>query len=125
MSTVFIVLGVFAIVGVLVSLWQSIRFASADTASELSDVTTQERAALLDEKNAVLRAIKDLEFERAVGKLSDEDFARLDAKYRSRAKHLLAALDADLGTWRARAEEVAAAYIEAEEKRESTKGAAT
>ena len=42
----------------------------------------RKRVELLDEKEAVLKSLKDLEFEREVGKLSDEDFKRLDAEFR-------------------------------------------
>jgi hypothetical protein len=58
-----------------------------------------ERAALLDEKNVLLRALKDIENEHALGKLSDEDRARLEADYRARARDVLARLDRDLGSY--------------------------
>lgn len=54
------------------------------------------RMELLDEKDAVLKSLKDLEFERDVGKLSEEDFKRLDAEFRQRAKRILRTLDDDL-----------------------------
>ena len=46
----------------------------------------RKRHELLDEKEAVLKSLKDLEFEREVGKLSDEDFRRLESEFRTRAK---------------------------------------
>jgi hypothetical protein len=45
----------------------------------------------------VLRALKDLEYERSVGKISPEDYAELSAKYRSEAKRLIQSLDEALG----------------------------
>ena len=44
-------------------------------------------------KRAVLRALKDLEYERSVGKISPEDYAELSAKYRAEAKRLMQTLD--------------------------------
>jgi hypothetical protein len=46
-----------------------------------------------EQKRAVLRALKDLEFERGVGKISAEDYAELSAKYRAEAKSLMQSLD--------------------------------
>jgi ribosomal protein L40E len=63
-----------------------------------------ERAALVDEKNALLRGIKDIAFERDVGKLSQEEFDRLDRSYRMRAKEVLRKLDEDIAPYLARAE---------------------
>jgi hypothetical protein len=71
-----------------------------------------ERAALLDEKNALLRAIKDIAFEHEVGKLSDADFQRLDRSYRLRAKDVLRKLDEDLAPFIERAEKLVADTLE-------------
>lgn len=46
-------------------------------------------AALLARKEAVLAAIRDLEFDHKVGKLTEEDFARYDARLRRQAIVLL------------------------------------
>jgi hypothetical protein len=69
-------------------------------------VAVRSRMELLDEKETVLKSLKDLEFEREVGKLSDEDFARLDAEFRKRAKGILRALDDDLKQHREKAHEL-------------------
>jgi hypothetical protein len=50
-----------------------------------------------EEKRAVLRALKDLEYERGVGKISDEDYRELSARYRAEAKRLMQSLDESLG----------------------------
>jgi len=52
------------------------------------------RAALEREKSLVLRSIKDLEFDHAMGKVSDKDFADMGARLRARAAGLLRQLDA-------------------------------
>jgi len=55
------------------------------------------RAALEREKTLVLRSIKDLEFDHAMGKVSDKDFAEMGARLRGRAAGLLRQLDAGSG----------------------------
>jgi len=52
------------------------------------------RAALEREKTLVLRSIKDLEFDHAMGKVSDKDFSEMGARLRGRAAGLLRQLDA-------------------------------
>jgi len=51
------------------------------------------RAALEREKTLVLRSIKDLEFDHAMGKVSDKDFSEMGARLRARAAGLLRQLD--------------------------------
>ena len=55
------------------------------------------RAAIEREKTLVLRSIKDLEFDHAMGKVSEKDFAEMDARLRSRAAGLMRQLDAGTG----------------------------
>ena len=55
------------------------------------------RAALEREKTLVLRSIKDLEFDRAMGKLSEKDFTEMSARLRVRAAGLIRQLDAGAG----------------------------
>jgi hypothetical protein len=55
------------------------------------------RAALERDKVLVLRAIRDLEFDRAMGKVSDKDFAEMNARLRSRAARILKQLDRGSG----------------------------
>jgi hypothetical protein len=52
------------------------------------------RAALEREKMLALRAIKELEFDRAMGKLSEEDFKEMAGRLRTRAAGLIRQLDA-------------------------------
>jgi hypothetical protein len=52
------------------------------------------RVALDREKALVLRSIKELEFDRAMGKVSDRDFAEMSARLRLRAAGLMRQLDA-------------------------------
>jgi hypothetical protein len=55
------------------------------------------RAALEREKLLTLRSIKELEFDKAMGKLSDEDFNEMSGRLRQRAASLIRRLDAGAG----------------------------
>jgi hypothetical protein len=55
------------------------------------------RAALEREKTLVLRSIKELEFDRAMGKVSEKDFTEMSGRLRARAARLLRQLDAGAG----------------------------
>ena len=52
------------------------------------------RAALEREKTLVLRSIKELEFDRGMGKVSEKDFDEMSARLRARAARLMRQLDA-------------------------------
>ena len=52
------------------------------------------RAALEREKTLVLRSIKELEFDRAMKKVSEKDFAEMSGRLRARAARLMRQLDA-------------------------------
>lgn len=52
------------------------------------------RAALEREKMLVLRSIKELEFDRGMGKVSEKDFDEMAARLRARAARLMRQLDA-------------------------------
>jgi hypothetical protein len=73
-------------------------------APEFSDgiamVGAHTRAALEREKTAVLRAIKELEFDRAMGKVSNSDFEELMARLRGRALALLRQLEQEGSPYR-------------------------
>jgi zinc-ribbon domain len=69
--------------------------------SEQDDRTTmvgqRTRAALEREKLLSLRAIKELEFDRAMGKLSESDWQEMSGRLRARAARLMRQLDAGAG----------------------------
>ena len=58
-----------------------------------SEVRGRARAALEREKLLVLRSIKELEFDRAMGKVAEPDFAEMVARLRARAIGLMKQLD--------------------------------
>ena len=55
------------------------------------------RAALEREKHLTLRAIKDLEFDHAMGKLAESDFVEMSGRLRARAARIIRQLDAGAG----------------------------
>lgn len=83
-----------ALSGSIFLLW-----ASLQTAGELDEMDFEEAlsfsapAAEEEQKLAVLRALKDLEYERSLGKITEADYEEAQAEYRARAKLLIAAQD--------------------------------
>ena|SRR5688572_15751100 len=55
------------------------------------------RAVLERDKALVLRSIKELEFDRAMGKVSEKDFLEMSGRLRTRAGRLMRQLDAGSG----------------------------
>jgi hypothetical protein len=55
------------------------------------------RVALEREKTLALRSIKELEFDRAMGRVSDEDWKEMSGRLRTRAARLIRQLDAGTG----------------------------
>ena len=55
------------------------------------------RVALEREKMLALRSIKELEFDRAMGRLSDDDWREMSGRLRARAARLIRQLDAGSG----------------------------
>jgi len=56
---------------------------------------SRSRAAVQREKTLVLRSIKELEFDRAMGKVSDVDFQEMGRRLRARALRLMKQLDVE------------------------------
>lgn len=81
----------------------SLAWASLEKLGGAGDLTLDEALALAaptaaeEQKRAVLRTLKDLEYELSVGKISREDFEQTSAHFRAEAKRLIAEADASLG----------------------------
>ena len=85
-----------AIVGV--AMWRTLApFTGSDERTGPPVVGGRTRAVLEREKALVLRSIKELEFDRAMGKVSEKDFAEMSARLRARATRLMRQLDAGTG----------------------------
>jgi hypothetical protein len=74
------------------------------------------RVALEREKLLTLRSIKELEFDRAMGRLSDEDWNEMSGRLRSRVARLMRQLDAGAG-YRDQIEKDLAKRIEGDARR--------
>lgn len=74
-------------------------WASVTTVGQAEEVSIEEALDLAaptrdeERKIAVLRGIKDLEYERGLGKVSEQDYQQLMRRYRQEAKGLLQRLD--------------------------------
>lgn len=103
------------LLGVIALLWGSIRVLSGDAPlpPELEDLdmSAQGASALGTRKKMLLRALKDLENERAIGKLEDDDYEQISATYRAELKVVLKRIDETLAPHRSKAEEAARAYL--------------
>ena len=80
------------------ALWP---LASPDFAEQIQTVGGRTRAAIEREKTLVLRTIKELEFDRAMSKVSEDDFREMAGRLRSRALTLMQQLDVDRPGYRA------------------------
>jgi hypothetical protein len=103
------------LLGVIAILWGSLRILSGDAIlpPELDelDMRSQGYDALASRKKMLLRALKDLENERAIGKIEQDDYEPIAAQYRADLKGVLTKIDESLAPNRALAEEAVAAYL--------------
>src|SRR4051794_20924700 len=106
LPSAFIVLSIGGLLFAVSFVWASLRsLFGGSTESHVSESTAmRSRHELLDEKEAAIKSLKDLEFEHEVGKLSDDDFQKLQVETRMRAKRILKQLDDDVRTHRPKAE---------------------
>jgi hypothetical protein len=110
-----IVLASGALLGAIALLWTSVRTLSGDAPlpADLEAVaaTSTATSELGEKKGRVLRALKDLESEHAIGKIDDADYQSIAARYREDAKAVMREMDRELEPARAEAERIAAAYL--------------
>ena len=97
-AVILLSLTIFTAAAVGIAVWRTFApFTHADDSSAPPALGGRSRAALEREKTLVLRSIKELEFDRAMGKVSDKDFTVLSAALRVRAAGLLRQLDSSTG----------------------------
>jgi hypothetical protein len=110
-----LVLAAGVLLGVIAIFWASLRVLSGDAPLppeiEALDRTGHAVDALSSRKKMLLRAIKDLENEHALGKLEDEDYKEISETYRNELKDVMKRIDASLEPFRDKAEEAARAYL--------------
>jgi hypothetical protein len=82
-------------------VWVSFQAARAITtepeAGEVARATGRRRKELEREKQALLKALKELEFDHEMGKVSDADYQEIGGNYRGRAVRVMRQLDAQAG----------------------------
>jgi hypothetical protein len=96
-------------------LWSSLRNLAGDAPIDpLFDeaVVRAKATEVAERKRIVLRALKDLETERDVGKIDDEDYERLATEYRAKAKAILREMDDEIEPLRDKAEQIARAHLQ-------------
>lgn len=95
-----------ALIAVIAVFWSSLRTLLGETPLSTADAFVFVAPPRVEEeqKRSVLRALKDIEFERSVGKISEEDYSLLAAKYREEAKRLLQSISEKSAEGRERAE---------------------
>ncbi|HEY2368149.1 MAG TPA: zinc ribbon domain-containing protein [Polyangiaceae bacterium] len=105
-----------ALLGAILLVWHSLRTLAgdADVPPELEAAVAHSPAnlELFDEKTRLLRALKDIEQENALGKIDDDDFKQLDAEYRALAKDAIRALDESVAPYREKAEALVRDHLE-------------
>jgi len=93
-------------------LWSSLLGLSGETQLTLEEaLRLAAPRAEEEQKRAVLRGLKDLEYEKRVGKVSQADYALLSARYREEAKALLVEVDRNLDEARRAAEQRIARHL--------------
>lgn len=97
-QVVLLVLAAGAITLVIAMMWSSVQALTGGSPLGFEEALGMGAPSKVEEeKRSVLRALKDLEYERGVGKISPEDYAELLAKYRAEAKRLIQSVDDALG----------------------------
>lgn len=78
----------------LVFLWSSVTSLGEEGKMSLEEALDLAAPARDEERKlAVLRGLKDLEYEHGLGKVSDEDYRSISQRYRHEARNLLQRLD--------------------------------
>ena len=107
-----------ALLGTIALLWASVRTLSGDAPLpvdlEVLAAAHRDVDALDEQKRRVLRALKDLEGERALGKIDEPDYETIAMQYREEAKALMRQMDRNAAPALAEAERIANEYLVAQ-----------
>lgn len=110
-----LILAAGTLLGSIAFFWASVRTMSGDAplAEHLAEAPARRHTTgdAADRKLRVLRALKDLEHERAVGKIDAADYEELVGSYRAQATALMREMDAEIEPLRAKAEEMARKHL--------------
>jgi hypothetical protein len=113
LGSALLVLAATALLGTIALLWTSVRTLSGDAPLpvQMETATVHRADAMSDRKRQALRALKDLENERALGRIDDEDYRQLSATYRQQAKDVLREMESEVAPVRDEAERIARDYL--------------
>jgi len=89
-----------ALPALAIAVWPALRAGRAKAPHGAATAADDRGLELGEEKDAIFRALKELEFDHEAGHLSDDDYRALRDRYENRAAQILTALDA-LGPARA------------------------
>lgn len=92
-SSVFLGISAFALVLVIGLLARAARSLVEEGADDVVQATGRRKKELEREKQSLLKALKELEFDHEMGKVSDADFREIGGGYRARAMRVLRQLD--------------------------------
>lgn len=111
----FLVLAGGTLLGAVMLFWSSLGRLTGESPLTLDEaIGLAAPSAEEERKRAVFRALKDLDYERSVGKISEEDYGELSTRYRTEAKELLRSLEAGLLPLREKAEKRLGERLKAE-----------
>lgn len=113
-ASALLVLGAGALLAAVIALWTSLRSLTGDAPLEagFDDAFVHGRVSDAEErKRAVLRALKDLEHEKSIGKIDEADFAALSSQLRAQAKSILREIDDEIAPMREKAEKIAREHL--------------
>lgn len=99
----------------VIVFWEALRTVLDPSAP--ADASPVEALALEDrelraKKKSAMRALKELEFEHSIRRITDDDYERLREQYRADARAAMEALDRGLGAYLEKAEAAATALLE-------------
>lgn len=113
-ATSILVLAAGVLLGVIALFWGSIRVLSGDAPLDPELEALENNAGeepLGARRTMLLRALKDLEIERGLGKIATEDYEQVTATYRAELKVVLRKLDDALAPHREQAEALVRAHL--------------
>jgi aminopeptidase N len=116
LGSALLVLASGALLGTIALLWASVRTLSGDAPLPVDLEALAARRHGMDDlgeqKTRLLRALKDLETEHALGKIDDADYGAIVARYRDETKAVMRQMDLEVAPLREAAERVAREYLD-------------
>lgn len=111
MGTAILVLTAGTLLGTIAIVWTSVRTLTGDAPlpEDMHALSQDDRgkpSALAEQRRMLVRALKDLEHERAIGRIDDADYAEISQNCRAQIKEIMRQEDEELAPLRARAEDL-------------------